>query len=139
MAEAQNEYGWQLNLGQISMIWRGGCIIRARFLQKIKDAYNRDRNLPNLMLDPYFKRKMYSGQANWRKVVALAAESGIPCPQMMSALAYYDSYRTAVLPANLLQAQRDYFGAHTFERVDAKRGQFYHIDWPEPGRPMLKV
>ena len=139
MAEAQNEYGWQLNFGKISMIWRGGCIIRARFLQKIKDAYDRDRNLPNLMLDPYFKRKMHSGQANWRKVVALAAESGIPCPQMMSALAYYDSYRTAVLPANLLQAQRDYFGAHTFERVDAKRGQFYHIDWPEPGRPMLKV
>ncbi len=139
MAEAQNEYNWKLNFGQIAMIWRGGCIIRAGFLQKIKDAYGRNPKLTNLLLDPYFKRKVQSAQANWRQVVATAASTGVPCPQFMSALAYYDSFRAKVLPANLLQAQRDYFGAHTFERVDKRRGQFFHVDWPEPDRPMSKV
>jgi len=139
MAEAQTEYGWKLNFGQIAKIFRGGCIIRAGFLQKITDAYTNDRKLQNLMLDPYFKRQLHTSQANWRKVVALAAEQGVPCPAFMSALAYYDGYRTAVLPANLLQAQRDYFGAHTYERVDKPRGKFFHVDWPEADRPQLRV
>lgn len=139
MAEAQNEYKWKLNFGEIAMIWRGGCIIRARFLQKIKEAFDKQADLPNLLLDPYFRKHIHAGQENWRKVVSIAAENGIPCPQMMSALAYYDSYRSKRLPANLLQAQRDYFGAHTFERTDADRGKFFHVDWPEKDRPMLEM
>ena len=137
MAEAQQEYNWTLNFGEIARIWRGGCIIRARFLQKIGEAFENEPALTNLMLDPYFKQSLHDGQANWRRVVALAAEHGIPVPAFMSALSYYDGYRSAVLPANLLQAQRDYFGAHTFERTDAPRGKFFHVDWPEEGRPLL--
>jgi len=139
MADAQSEYGWDLKFGEIAMIWRGGCIIRARFLQKIKDAYDRAPNLANLLLDPYFRRIMAKKQANWRKVVSLAAENGVAAPAFMSSLSYFDGYRTAVLPANLLQAQRDYFGAHTFERIDADRGEFFHVDWPDPKRPMSKI
>ncbi|MEX2216384.1 MAG: NADP-dependent phosphogluconate dehydrogenase [Phycisphaeraceae bacterium] len=139
MTTAQKEYNWKLNFGQIAMIWRGGCIIRAGFLQKIKEAYDNDPKLANLILDPYFKKKIAKAQENWRKVVSIAAECGVPCPQFMSALSYYDSYRSAVVPANLLQAQRDYFGAHTFERTDQPRGKFYHVDWPEKGRPMVEV
>jgi len=139
MAQAQQEYGWKLNFGKLAMIWRGGCIIRARFLQKIIDAYQRDKNLTNLLLDPYFKRKINAAQANWRHVVSIASTAGVPCPAFMSALAYYDSYRCPRLPANLLQAQRDYFGAHTYERIDAKRGTFFHLDWPHPQRPQAKV
>jgi 6-phosphogluconate dehydrogenase len=139
MAAAQGEYNWTLNFGEIAMIWRGGCIIRARFLQKIKEAYEHDKKLANLLLDPFFKRQMQEGQANWRSVVALAAQTGVACPQMMSALAYYDGYRSADLPANLLQAQRDYFGAHTFERTDAPRGKFFHVDWPAEARPMSEA
>ena len=139
MSAAQKEYGWTLDPGQIAMIWRGGCIIRARFLQKIKDAYDRDPALVNLLLDPYFRRQLARGQAGWRRVVAVAAEAGIPCPAFMSALAYFDGYRTAVLPANLLQAQRDYFGAHTYERVDAPRGKTFHVDWPDPRRPQIEA
>jgi 6-phosphogluconate dehydrogenase len=139
MAAAQQEHGWKLNFGEIAKIWRGGCIIRARFLQKITDAFTRERKLANLMLDPYFATALRKGQQGWRRVVALAAEAGVPCPAFMSALSYYDSYRSARLPANLLQAQRDYFGAHTFERVDRKRGRFFHVDWPEPGRPQSEV
>jgi 6-phosphogluconate dehydrogenase len=139
MAEAQKEYQWKLNFGQIAMIWRGGCIIRARFLQKIKEAYDRAVDLPNLMLDSYFSRKLAAGQANWRHVVSLAALAGAACPCFMSALAYYDSYRTAFLSANLLQAQRDYFGAHTFERIDQPRGRFFHIDWLDPKRPQAEA
>ncbi|MEZ6193011.1 MAG: NADP-dependent phosphogluconate dehydrogenase [Phycisphaerales bacterium] len=138
MAEAQNEYKWKLDFGKIAKIFRGGCIIRAGFLQKITNAYDKNPKLPNLMLDPYFKKALHDGQKNWRKVAALAAEHGVPTPAFMSALSYFDGYRTAVLPANLLQAQRDYFGAHTYERVDTKRGQFFHVDWPEKGRPQLK-
>jgi len=138
MAEAQKEYHWKLNFGQIAMIWRGGCIIRAQFLQKIKEAYDRNPRLSNLLLDPYFKRQIDKSQRNWRFVVAEAATTGVACPAFMSALAYYDSYRSAVLPANLLQGQRDYFGAHTYERVDKPRGRFFHIDWPEPDRPQIK-
>jgi len=139
MAEAQNEYGWKLDFGKIAKIFRGGCIIRARFLQKITEAYTKDPKLANLMLDPYFKRQLHKGQESWRKAVSLAAEHGVPCPAFMSALAYFDGYRTAVLPANLLQAQRDYFGAHTYERTDTKRGKFFHIDWPDPKRPQIKA
>jgi len=139
MREAQQEYGWTLDFGKIAEIWRGGCIIRARFLQKITDAYERDPKLVNLLLDPYFKDAVHAGQRAWREVVALAAANGISAPAFMSALAYFDGYRSARLPANLLQGQRDYFGAHTFERTDEPRGQFYHVDWPEEGRPMLKA
>ncbi len=139
MSEGAKEYKWNLNFGEIAMIWRGGCIIRAGFLQKIKEAYDKNPKLPNLMLDPYFKGKIAKAEKNWRKVIALSAESGVPCPQFMSALAYYDSFRSAVLPANLLQAQRDFFGAHTFERIDQPRGKFFHVDWPEAGRPMIEA
>ena len=139
MREAQKEYDWKLNFGQIAQIWRGGCIIRAAFLQKITEAYARDPKLANLLLDPYFNKTVKKAQDNWRKVVALAAECGVPAPTFSSSLAYYDSYRSARLPANRLQAQRDYFGAHTYERVDQKRGKFYHIDWPDPARPQLEM
>ncbi|HEY8516482.1 MAG TPA: NADP-dependent phosphogluconate dehydrogenase [Candidatus Binatia bacterium] len=139
MRAGEQEYGWKLDLGRIASIWRGGCIIRARFLQKITEAYARDEGLVNLLLDPFFKRKVQAGQESWRKVVALAAQAGIPAPGFMSALAYYDGYRSAVLPANLIQAQRDYFGAHTYERVDASRGKAFHVDWPDPKRPQLEV
>ena len=139
MAEAQKQYGWKLDFGKIAMIWRGGCIIRAGFLQKIADAYGRKKSLANLMLDLYFKAQMQRGQANWRKVIAVAAQAGVPCPVFTSSLAYYDSYRTKTLSANLLQAQRDYFGSHTYERVDRKRGKRYHLDWLDPNRPELPV
>jgi len=139
MSEAQKVYDWKLNFADIAKIWRGGCIIRARFLQKITEAYGRDRRLPNLLLDPYFRRKVGAALPAWRKVVALAAQAGIPSPAFMSALAYYDGYRTESLPANLLQAQRDYFGAHTYERVDRPRGRHFHVDWPAAGRPQSRA
>ncbi|MCK0473097.1 NADP-dependent phosphogluconate dehydrogenase [Halalkalibacter sp. APA_J-10(15)] len=129
MKVASEEYDWNLKLGDISMIFRGGCIIRARFLQNIKEAYDRDPNLANLLLDPYFKEIVENYQDAARDVVATAVKLGIPVPGLSSALAYYDSYRSAVLPANLLQAQRDYFGAHTYQRVD-KEGVF-HTNWME--------
>jgi len=134
MREAQKEYNWTLDFGSIAQIWRGGCIIRAAFLQKITEAYGRNPRLANLLLDPYFNRTVKNAQANWRKVVALAAQQGIPAPTFSSALSYYDGYRAARLPANLLQAQRDYFGAHTYERVDQPRGKFFQLDWSEPDR-----
>lgn len=139
MRDAEKEYNWKLNFGEIAQIFRGGCIIRAAFLQKITEAFERDPKLANLLLDPYFTEAIHHAQSNWRKVVALAAQHGVPVPTFSSALAYYDSYRTARLPQNLLQAQRDYFGAHTYERVDQPRGTFYHIDWPEKDRPQLEV
>ena len=139
MATAQKEYKWKLNFGQIAMIWRGGCIIRAKFLQKITEAYSRDPALANLLLDPYFNKTIRKAQVNWRKVIALSAECGIPVPTFSSALSYYDGYRSARLPANLLQAQRDFFGAHTYERVDKPRGKFFHLDWPKPDRPQLEA
>lgn len=128
MRTASEEYGWNLNYGNIAMIFRGGCIIRARFLQNIKDAYDRNPALKNLLLDEYFKGVVDAYQDAWRKVVTIAVMHGIPVPGFTSALSYYDSYRTERLPANLLQAQRDYFGAHTFERVD-KAGSFHHRWW----------
>jgi 6-phosphogluconate dehydrogenase len=139
MREAQKEYKWTLNFGSIAQIWRGGCIIRAVFLQKITEAFGRNPQLANLLLDPYFNNTVKKAQENWRKVVALAAQYGVPAPTFSSALSYYDGYRAARLPANLLQGQRDYFGAHTYERVDQPRGKFYHLDWPEPTRPQTQV
>jgi 6-phosphogluconate dehydrogenase len=139
MAQAQGEFDWKLDFGEIARIWRGGCIIRARFLQKIADAYAREPALPNLLLDPYFKRAVGKAQAGWRRVVARAAEAGIPVPGFASALAYYDAYRAPRLPANLIQAQRDFFGSHTYERADEPRGRSFHLDWPDPERPEKPV
>jgi 6-phosphogluconate dehydrogenase len=139
MRAGAQEYGWKLNFGQIAQIWRGGCIIRAAFLQKITLAYADKPDLANLLLDPYFNKTFKKAQANWRKVIALAAECGVPAPTFSASLAYYDAYRSARLPANLLQAQRDFFGAHTYERVDQPRGKFFHLDWPDPKRPQLAV
>ena len=127
MRAAAQEYGWKLDMGGIAMIWRGGCIIRARFLHRIKEAFDRCPDLPNLLLDPYFKDIVERSQKSWREVIVKATQMGIPVPAFSSALAYFDSYRRARLPANLIQAQRDYFGAHTYERVD-KKGTF-HTDW----------
>ncbi|MBM7654909.1 NADP-dependent phosphogluconate dehydrogenase [Neobacillus cucumis] len=129
MRVASEEYDWNLRYGDIAMIFRGGCIIRAQFLQKIKDAYDRDSELANLLLDPYFKEIVENYQSALRQVIAVAIERGIPVPSFASAIAYYDSYRTETLPANLLQAQRDYFGAHTYQRID-KEGVF-HTNWME--------
>ncbi|OGQ18442.1 MAG: phosphogluconate dehydrogenase (NADP(+)-dependent, decarboxylating) [Deltaproteobacteria bacterium RBG_16_71_12] len=136
---ASEQYRWNLDLGQIAQIFRGGCIIRARFLQKITEAYRKNPKLENLLLDPYFAGKVATAQSNWRSVVARAALDGTPVPVFSSALSYFDSYRSETLPANLLQAQRDYFGAHLYERVDAPRGELFHIDWPDPKRPQLKA
>ncbi len=129
MKAASEQYNWDLQYGDIAMIFRGGCIIRAQFLQKIKDAYDRDANLNNLLLDPYFKDIVENYQGALREVIATAVMNGIPVPCFASALTYFDSYRTETLPANLIQAQRDYFGAHTYERVD-KEGIF-HTEWLE--------
>jgi len=123
--------GWQLDLGAIAGIWRGGCIIRARFLGRITEAYDADAALSNLMLAPFFEAALSRAQQPWREVVALAVTAGIPVPAMSASLAYYDAYRSARLPANLLQAQRDFFGAHTYERVDRPAGQMFHTEWPE--------
>lgn len=139
MREAQKEYNWKLNFGEIAQIFRGGCIIRAAFLQKITEAFARDPKLANLLLDPYFTAAINKAQKNWRRVIALAAKHGVSIPTFSSALSYYDGYRTARLPQNLLQAQRDFFGAHTYERIDEARGNFYHIDWPKVERPQLEM
>jgi 6-phosphogluconate dehydrogenase len=129
MRAAAAQHNWDLHYGEIAMIWRGGCIIRAHFLNRIKEAYDRNPQLANLLLDPYFKDIIHRTQSNWRRVVMTATELGIPTPAFSSALAYFDGYRSARLPANLLQAQRDYFGAHTYERVDKPVGQFFHTEW----------
>lgn len=139
MREAQKEYHWKLNFAEIASIWRGGCIIRARFLQKITDAYTKNADLVNLLLDPYFNQQIKQSQTNWRKTVCLAASNGIAAPAFMAALAYYDGYRSPRLPANLLQGQRDYFGAHTYERTDQPRGKFFHLDWPRKDRPQIAI
>jgi 6-phosphogluconate dehydrogenase len=139
MREAQKEYNWTLHFGEIAKIFRGGCIIRARFLQKITEAYDRDPQLANLLLDPYFNSEIARAQSNWREVIAAAARCGVPIPTFSSALSYYDGYRSARLPHDLLQAQRDFFGAHTYERIDAPRGKHFHLDWPTKGRPQSEV
>ncbi len=130
---AAKEYGWKLNLGNIALMWRGGCIIRSAFLGKINEAYDKHPRLQNLMLDVFFKRGIRHSQKGWRNVVAVAAKRGIPVPAMSTALAFFDSYRADPLPANLLQAQRDYFGAHTYERTDQPRGEFFHTNWTGHG------
>jgi 6-phosphogluconate dehydrogenase len=133
LREASQEYGWKLNFGSIALMWRGGCIIRSRFLGDIKKAFDKNPGLENLLLDDFFRKVIDESQSGWRKTVANAALLGIPTPCMSSALAFYDGYRRDRLPANLLQAQRDYFGAHTYERVDRKRGEFFHTNWTGRG------
>jgi 6-phosphogluconate dehydrogenase len=133
MRAAAAEYGWKLNWGGIALMWRGGCIIRSRFLGKIKEAFDKKPNLTNLLFDDYFRGEIKKCQKGWRNIVATAAKRGIPAPAFSTALAFFDSYRSAVLPANLLQAQRDYFGAHTYERVDKPRGEFFHTNWTGHG------
>jgi 6-phosphogluconate dehydrogenase len=133
MKAAAIEYKWDLNYGGIALMWRGGCIIRSAFLGKIKEAYDKNPSITNLLLDPFFKDKMENAQRGWRNVVAGAVTNGIPVPAISSALAYYDGYRCEKLPANLLQAQRDYFGAHTYERTDKPRGEFFHTNWTGRG------
>jgi 6-phosphogluconate dehydrogenase len=133
MRAAAHEYDWNLNYGGIALMWRGGCIIRSAFLGKIKDAFDIDPSLSNLLLDPYFKDQIEAAQSAWRRVVSRAIEMGIPVPAMASALAFMDGYRSQRLPANLIQAQRDYFGAHTYERLDRPRGEFFHTNWTGRG------
>lgn len=130
---AAGEYGWNLNYGGIALMWRGGCIIRSAFLGKIKEAYDSNPSLKNLLLSPYFTQQVVLAQAGWRRVVAKAVKAGIPTPAMSSALAFFDGYRHERLPANLLQAQRDYFGAHTYQRVDKPRGEYFHTNWTGRG------
>jgi 6-phosphogluconate dehydrogenase len=130
---AEKEYGWKLNLGGIALMWRGGCIIRSQFLGKIKAAYDNNADLQNLLLDSYFADLLIKYQESWRKAVVHGIELGIPTPAFSTALGFYDGYRTARLPANLLQAQRDFFGAHTYERVDKPRGEFFHTNWTGRG------
>ncbi len=130
---AATEYGWKLNYGEIALMWRGGCIIRSQFLGKIKEAFDKRKRLPNLLLDPHFKREIRKNQRGWRNVVATAAKKGIPAPAFSTALSFFDAFRSETLPANLLQAQRDYFGAHTYERIDRERGEFYHTNWTGRG------
>ncbi len=133
MRAAAETYNWNLNYGGIALMWRGGCIIRSVFLGKIKDAFDKEPDLVNLLLASFFKDAVDKAQPSWRKVVQTAIELGIPTPAMSSALAFYDGYRTERLPANLLQAQRDYFGAHTYERLDKSRGEFFHTNWTGRG------
>lgn len=133
MREAAKEYHWNLNYGGIALMWRGGCIIRSVFLGKIKEAFDHDSKLTNLLLDPYFQSVIERCQASWRRTASKGIELGIPLPALTTALNFYDGYRTARLPANLLQAQRDYFGAHTYERLDTPRGKFFHTNWTGEG------
>ncbi len=133
MRAAAEEYGWKLNYGGIALLWRGGCIIRSAFLGKIREAFDRDPSLSNLLFDPFFAEKLKVAQQAWRRVVATAVEHGVWIPAHATALAFYDGLRSARLPANLLQAQRDYFGAHQYERVDAPRGTFFHTNWTGRG------
>ncbi|MDF7824987.1 decarboxylating NADP(+)-dependent phosphogluconate dehydrogenase [Pontiellaceae bacterium B12227] len=133
MRAAAEEHGWTLNNGEIALMWRGGCIIRSAFLGNIKQAFDTDPNLVNLLLDPFFKDAIETAQASWRRVIMKSVELGIPMPAISAALAYFDGYRSERLPANLLQAQRDYFGAHTYERLDKPRGEFFHTNWTGRG------
>ena len=129
LSDAAKAFNWNLNYGAIAMMWRGGCIIRSAFLTKIKDAYDNNSDLKNLLLDPFFKDKINQSQEGWRRIISVAISNGVPVPAMSSSLSYFDGYRSERLPANLLQAQRDYFGAHTYERLDGKKGEFFHTEW----------
>jgi 6-phosphogluconate dehydrogenase len=133
MKYAAQEFGWKLNNGGIALMWRGGCIIRSAFLGKIKEAFDKNPNITNLLLDPFFKEKIESSQNAWRKVVSESVMNGIWIPALSTALNYFDGFRNGRLPANLLQAQRDYFGAHTYERIDKPRGEFFHTNWTGRG------
>jgi 6-phosphogluconate dehydrogenase len=133
MKAAAEEYKWELNYGGIALMWRGGCIIRSAFLGKIKEAFENNPEITNLLLDPFFRDKVGNAQNGWRRVVSAAVLNGIPVPAISSALGYFDGYRCEKLPANLLQAQRDYFGAHTYERIDKPRGEFFHTNWTGRG------
>jgi 6-phosphogluconate dehydrogenase len=133
MRAAAKEYGWNLNYGGVALMWRGGCIIRSIFLGEIKKAFDKNPNLENLLLDPFFRRAVTKAQISWRRVVTTAVKLGIPIQTISSALAFYDGFRHQRLPANLLQAQRDYFGAHTYERIDKPRGEFFHTNWTGRG------
>ena len=133
LREAAKEYKWNLNFGGIALMWRGGCIIRSRFLGKIKEAYDKNPGLTNLLLDEFFSSTLINYQASWRSAVVAGVQLGVPTPAFSTALAFYDGYRSARLPANLLQAQRDFFGAHTYERVDKPRGEFFHTNWTGRG------
>jgi 6-phosphogluconate dehydrogenase len=133
LREAAKEYKWNLNFGGIALMWRGGCIIRSRFLAKIKEAYDKNPKLTNLLMDEFFQQTILNYQASWRNAIVHAIQSGVPTPAFSTALAFFDGYRTERLPANLLQAQRDYFGAHTYERTDKPRGQFFHTNWTGKG------
>jgi 6-phosphogluconate dehydrogenase len=133
MREAAKEQGWDLNYGGIALMWRGGCIIRSRFLGKIKEAFDKNPQLTNLLLDDFFSRTLNEYQASWRRAVIRAIEYGVPTPAFSTALSFFDGYRAERLPANLLQAQRDFFGAHTYERVDRPRGEFFHTNWTGRG------
>jgi 6-phosphogluconate dehydrogenase len=133
LREAASEYDWTLDYGGIALMWRGGCIIRSVFLSRIKEAFDADQALPNLLLSPYFRDKIDTAQASWRRVAATALTHGVAVPSLTSALCYFDGYRSERLPANLLQAQRDYFGAHTYERIDRARGEFFHTNWTGRG------
>ncbi|OQK16818.1 phosphogluconate dehydrogenase (NADP(+)-dependent, decarboxylating) [Methyloprofundus sedimenti] len=139
MRAAEKEYGWKLNYGGIALMWRGGCIIRSQFLNDIKQAYDANPELDNLLLADYFKDAIATADQGWREAVILGVQLAVPTPAFSSALAYYDSYRSARLPANLLQAQRDYFGAHTYERLDKPRGEFFHTDWTGTGGKMAST
>jgi len=133
MRAAAKDFKWELNYGAVALMWRGGCIIRSKFLGEIKKAFDKNMELENLLLDPFFKSKIEGAQQGWRRVVSEAALNGIPIPATSCALSYYDGIRAANLPANLLQAQRDFFGAHTYERIDKPRGEFYHTNWTGHG------
>lgn len=133
MRAAAKEMHWKLNYGPIALIWRAGCIIRSRFLNDIKKAYDKNKDLPNLLFDDFFRSAILGAEPSWRRVVAKAAEEGVPCPCFSTSLSFFDGYRTGMLPANLLQAQRDFFGAHTYERIDQPRGKFFHTNWTGTG------
>jgi 6-phosphogluconate dehydrogenase len=133
MREAAKEYGWDLQYGNIALLWRAGCIIRSVFLDKIKAAYERNPDLSNLLLDDFFKEKIEKAQDAWRNVVATAVSHGLAVPAISTALNYFNGYRSAELPANMIQAQRDYFGAHTYERKDQPRGKYFHTNWTGKG------
>jgi 6-phosphogluconate dehydrogenase len=129
MRQAAVDFDWPLNYGGVSLMWRGGCIIRSRFLDNIKQAYDKEPQLENLLLDEFFRVQIQRAMPGWRATVKMAIDAGIPVPAMSSALAFFDGYCSGTLPANLIQAQRDYFGAHTYERVDKERGERFHTDW----------
>jgi len=139
MRQAAADYHWKLNNGGIALMWRGGCIIRSKFLANIKEAFDKNPDLKNLLLNQFFIDEIKRSQNGWRKAVAKAAELGVWIPCMSTALAFYDGYRTSRLPANLLQAQRDYFGAHTYELLNGKRGEYFHTNWTGKGAILVQL